>query len=75
MDEQRKINLSTKDGGDVALEVVDGAEAQSALLVVKGGSANPVQCTVTADAVSIQFTIDGKISFITATRKDGKIVA
>lgn len=71
---ERRITLSSTDRGNISMQVIDGDESRFAILSVEGGTANPVQVEVTPDAVSIQFTIDGKYSFVTATRKDGKVL-
>ena len=71
---ERRINLSSTDQGNLTLQVIEGDESRTSWLTVGGGTSNPVQVTVTPDAVSIQFTIDGKYSTVTATRKDGKVL-
>lgn len=71
---ERRVTLSSTDQGNISLQVIEGDESHNSWLTVEGGTANPVQVTVTPDAVSIQFTIDGKYSSVTATRKDGKVI-
>lgn len=71
---ERRVLLSSTDHGNINMQVTDGDQSGFAMLSVEGGTANPVQVNVTPDAVSIQFTIDGKYSSVTATRKDGKVI-